>query len=131
MVKFNMPQGLSEETQKFMKDVVKELNARKAISNIDLGALRMLATSYEMYLQSSSLLLAQGPVVIVKGDQAMNPAQNAATKSYSQVMKIMTEYGLTIKSRGNIKAMADEKEDNSPLDAFIAQSTKTKKKEVR
>ena len=129
MVKFTMPEGLSDETQKFMRDVVKELNARKAISNIDLGALRMLATSYEMYLQASSLLLAQGPVVMVKGEQAMNPAQNAATKSYSQVMKIMTEYGLTIKSRGNIKAMADEKEDSSPLDAFIAQSSK--RKEVR
>lgn len=52
MVKFKMPIGLSEETEDFMKDVVKELNKRKAIQSIDLGALRMLATSYEMYLQS-------------------------------------------------------------------------------
>lgn len=31
MVKFIMPQGCSDETQKFMRDVVRELNARKAI----------------------------------------------------------------------------------------------------
>ena len=110
MVKFNMPDGLSDETQKFMRDVVKELNKRKIIQSIDLGALRMLATSYEMYLQATDILLADGPVVMIKYERAANPAQNIATKNYAQVMKIMTEYGLTIKSRGNIKEMKSDKE---------------------
>lgn len=96
MVKFIMPKGCSDETQKFMRDVVRELNARKAIQNIDLGALRMLATSYEMYLQATDILLEEGPVVMIKYEKAANPAQNIATKNYAQVMKIMTEYGLTI-----------------------------------
>ena len=115
MVKFNMPDGLSDETQKFMRDVVKELNKRKIIQSIDLGALRMLATSYEMYLQATDILLADGPVVMIKYERAANPAQNIATKNYAQVMKIMTEYGLTIKSRGNIKEMKSDKEEESPL----------------
>ena len=34
-------------------------------------------------------------------------------------MKIMTEYGLTIKSRGNIKAMKSEDKNDSPLDQFL------------
>lgn len=119
MVKFNMPDGLSDETQKFMRDVVKELNKRKIIQSIDLGALRMLATSYEMYLQATDILLADGPVVMIKYERAANPAQNIATKNYAQVMKIMTEYGLTIKSRGNIKEMKSDKEEESPLDKFI------------
>ena len=110
MVKFNMPDGLSDETQKFMRDVVKELNKSKIIQSIDLGALRMLATSYEMYLQATDILLADGPVVMIKYERAANPAQNIATKNYAQVMKIMTEYGLTIKSRGNIKEMKSDKE---------------------
>ena len=63
MVKFVMPDNLSDETQKFIKDVVKELNARKAIQNIDLGAIRMLATSYEMYMQATDILLKEGPVI--------------------------------------------------------------------
>lgn len=114
-----MPEKLSEETQKFMKDVLKELNARKAIQNIDLGALRMLAISYEMYLQATEILLEEGPVILIKYEKAANPAQNVATKNYAQVMKIMTEYGLTIKSRGNIKAMKSDDKDESPLDQFI------------
>lgn len=80
MVKFNMPDGLSDETQKFMRDVVKELNKRKIIQSIDLGALRMLATSYEMYLQATDILLSDGPVVMIKYERAANPAQNIATK---------------------------------------------------
>ena len=75
MVKFAMPDNLSDETQKFIKDVVKELNARKAIQNIDLGAIRMLATSYEMYLQATEILLEEGPVIQIKYEKAANPAQ--------------------------------------------------------
>ena len=77
------------------------------------------ATSYEMYLQATDILLADGPVVMIKYERAANPAQNIATKNYAQVMKIMTEYGLTIKSRGNIKEMKSDKEEESPLDRFI------------
>ena len=127
MVKFNMPDGLSDETQKFMRDVVKELNKRKIIQSIDLGALRMLATSYEMYLQATDILLADGPVVMIKYERAANPAQNIATKNYAQVMKIMTEYGLTIKSRGNIKEMKSDKEEESPLDRFIKKAPRKKR----
>lgn len=127
MVKFIMPENLSEETQKFMRDVVRELNARKAIQNIDLGALRMLAISYEMYLQATDILLEEGPVVMIKYEKAANPAQNIATKNYAQVMKIMTEYGLTIKSRGNIKAMKTDDKEDSPLDKFIKKGAREKR----
>lgn len=127
MVKFVMPKGCSVETQKFMRDVVKELNARKAIQNIDLGALRMLATSYEMYLQATEIMLQEGPVIKIKYERAANPAQNIATKNYAQVMKIMTEYGLTIKSRGSIKSLKSDKEEDSPLDQFLKKRAREKR----
>ncbi|OAV72574.1 Phage terminase, small subunit [Bacteroidales bacterium Barb6] len=96
MVKFIMPDNLSEETNTFMTDVIKELNKRRVIQNIDLGALRMLATSYETYKRATDAVLKDGAVIEINRTPTLNPAQNAATKSYSQVMKIMTEYGLTI-----------------------------------
>lgn len=127
MVKFTMPNNISDETQKFIKDVVKELNARKAIQNIDLGAIRILAVSYEMFLQATDILLEEGPIVTIKYEKAANPAQNIATKNYAQVMKIMTEYGLTIKSRGNIKAMKSNTEEDSVLDEFLKKGAKGKR----
>lgn len=126
MVKFKMPEKLSEETQDFMRDVVKELNKRKAIQAIDLGALRMLATSYEMYLQATDIMLDEGPIVQIKYEKAANPAQNIATKNYAQVMKIMTEYGLTVKSRSTISTMKTADTESSPLDSFIKGTKKGK-----
>jgi phage terminase small subunit len=63
IVKLREQAGLSEETLEFMKDVMKELNSRKAIRNIDLGSMRMLATSYELYLRATEMLLKDGAVV--------------------------------------------------------------------
>ena len=123
-VKFDMPDKLSDETKKFMTDVVKELNKRKAIQNIDLGALRMLATSYEMYLQATDIMLEEGPIVPIKYEMAANPAQNIATKNYAQVMKIMTEYGLTVKSRSHISAMKDDKTGSSPMEEYFKKKAK-------
>ena len=119
-VKFKIPNGVNEETSVFIRDVLKELNKKKTIQNIDLGALKMLTISYEMYIQSSEILLEEGCIYTNKyGDKIPHPAQTIATKNYGQVMKIMTEYGLTIKSRTSIKTNKDEEGEDSPLDKFF------------
>lgn len=119
-VKFIIPEGISVETGVFMKDIIKELNKKKAIQNIDLGAIKMLCVSYEMYLQASNILLKEGCISKNKyGDVIPHPAQTIATKNYGQVMKIMTEYGLTIKSRASIKSVSDGDKEESPLDKFF------------
>lgn len=120
-VKFKIPNNISDETAKFIKDVLKELNKKDVIQNIDLGALNMLTVSYEMFLQASDALLDDGPVIANKyGDSIPHPAQTVATKNYNQVMKIMTEYGLTIKSRTNIKSIGTDKKEKSPLETFFS-----------
>lgn len=119
-VKFKIPTKVSKETKQFIKDVLKELNSKDAIQDIDLGALNMLTVSYEMYLQASERLLKDGPLIKNKYDDLIpHPAQTIATKNYGQVMKIMTEYGLTIKSRGQIKGVVTEDKDHCPLESFI------------
>lgn len=119
-VKFKIPDNVSNETSKFIKDVLRELNKRNTIQIVDLGALRMLTVSYEMYLQASGILLQDGPIKLNRaGDIVSHPAQTIATKNYAQVMKIMTEYGLTIKSRTQIKTGNPEDKEDSPLDKFF------------
>lgn len=118
-VKFIPPKGLNKETVVFIKSAIKKLNEAKAIEDIDLGAIRMLATSYDMYLRASEILADKGPIISdYRGDPKPNPAASIVSKSYNQVMKIMTEFGLTVKSRSNIREMAAEEEE-SPLVAFI------------
>lgn len=120
-VKYIIPDNVSEETEKFIKDVLRELNKKKAIQNIDLGAINMLTVSYEMYLQASKILLEEGALIRNKyGDVIPHPAQTIATKNYAQIMKIMTEYGLTIKSRTKIKTVASENKVKSPIEQFFS-----------
>lgn len=119
-VKFSIPKNVSKETGAFMKNVIKELNQKNVIQNIDLGAIKMLCVSYEMYLQASEILLDEGCILVNKyGDRIPNPAQTIATKNYAQVIKIMTEYGLTIKSRTSMKSVNDGDKEESPLDKFL------------
>jgi P27 family predicted phage terminase small subunit len=125
-VNFTMKEGLSPETLLFMDDVMKYLNRAKAVNNIDLGALRMLAVSYEMYLRSTIILQNEGPILKYKKRLILNPAQNAANKNYDQVIKIMTEYGLTIKSRSRISTLKDDKtaDTKTPIVQFMKKAAR-------
>lgn len=119
-VKFTIPDNVSKETARLVKDVLKELNKKKSIGNIDLGAINMLCISYEMYLQAAAKLLKEGPVIRNKYDDLIaHPAQNIATKNYAQVMKVMTEYGLTIKSRSQLKVEKQEKKESTPIEEYF------------
>ena len=127
IVKIKFPKGLSASTRRFMKEALLELNGKKAIRNVDEGALVMLATSYEMYLQASEEVMKNGVLTRDKyGESVPNPAQGIATKNHAIAMKIMTEYGLTVKSRSKIDELKEPKADESPLDALITKSIKKK-----
>ena len=116
---FKMPDNVSDETRAFMRNVIRELKQNLTLETIDTGALNMLMTSYEMYLQATDLLLREGPLSMNRyGDTIPNPAQTIATKNYNQVLAIMKEYGLTVKARKNLK-MDVEIEEDSPLEQFL------------
>lgn len=121
---FPIPDNVSSETATFMKAIIRELRAKQKIDVIDSGALNMLMTSYEMYLQATEKLLNEGPVTLSRfGDEVPNPAQTIASKNYNQVLAIMKEYGLTVKSRAKMKDTGSD-EQKSALEEFLASKKK-------
>lgn len=121
---FPMPDTVSDETKLFMRNIIRELKRNLSLEVIDTGALNMLMTSYEMYLQASRELLKDGPLLRNKyGDVIPHPAQTIATKNYNQVLAIMKEYGLTVKARKSLK-IGDDTEGESPLEQFMASKNK-------
>ena len=121
---FPIPGNVSEETAKFMKAIIRELRAKQKLDVLDSGALNMLMTSYEMYLQATEKLLDEGPVTRSRlGDDVPNPAQTIASKNYNQVLAIMKEYGLTVKSRAKMKDTGSD-EQKSALEEFLASKKK-------
>ena len=119
-IKLSLPQNLSIRTKNYMREVVEELEANDAFKATDQAMLVALALSYEVMLKSGKVLVEEGVLKTnIKGEEVSSSAQVTFFKGISSVASIAAEYGLTPKSRGNIKAMQETKEDESPLDKLI------------
>lgn len=116
---FEIPDNVSRETKLYVRSVIRELREKFDLDHIDKGALTMLMTSYEMYLQATNELLKDGPLILNKfGDAIAHPAQTIASKNYRQVLDIMKEYGMTVKSRKTLDVKA-EVDDDSPIAQYL------------
>ena len=119
-IKIEYPSNLSQETRLFMNAVIEKLSGVDSISNCDLGAIRMMMLSYDVYVKASNEVLERGPLVYDKRNRAkINPAVSLTTKKYIEIVTIMKEFGLTVKSREHIKAMTDEVDQDNPLYQFL------------
>lgn len=119
-IKYIPPEWLEDEAKKYIAEVVKDLNQGGNLKKIDLAAINMLAISYSQYIQASRQVSEEGATLInFKRECVKNPAVNIAKDSLSQAMRIITEYGLTLKSRETLPATKSAETDNSPLEDFL------------
>lgn len=119
-IDFKKEKGICDEAKQFIAAVSAKLSDVGAIEECDMGALRMLMVSYDMYVKASRELLEKGPLLYDRhGRPKVNPAATLTKNYYAQVLSFMKEYGLTVKSRERIKSMTPEvDEDNDILKFF-------------
>ncbi len=119
-IKYIPPRWLEEEAKEYISEVVKELNRGGNLKKIDLAAINMLAVSYSQYIQASRQVSEEGATLInFKRECVKNPAVNIAKDSLTQAMRIITEYGLTLKSREALTATKSGDDEGSPLEDFM------------
>ena len=124
-IKYTPPQWLEPEAKEYMAEVVKALNKNKNLQKIDLAAINMLAISYSNYIQASRQIAEEGITIInFKHEPIKHPAVNIAKDALTQAMRIITEYGLTLKSREAIGAVKSTDEKKSPIDDFFNEAKK-------
>ena len=103
-----------------MDSVIGMLNTSNFIEDCDMGALRMLMVSYEMYRKASETLLKDGPIIYDrKGNPSEHPANKITKNYYSQILSYMREFGLTIKSRERIRSLAPSVDEDNPILKFL------------
>lgn len=125
--KFVIPDDIQEEAKLYMEDVCGTLESRGVMEDVDNAALTMLARNYSMFILASKQIEKEGLTVTSdRGNIVAHPAIKIAKDAQTSAMKVMTEFGLTAKSRTKISKMATAEED-SPLEAFV----KNNKIEVR
>ncbi len=122
MVKFKIPKTLKhKETEALMRGIVKILSDTGEIGISDIPQLHRMATAYDIYLTCFEFVSENGLTMKnLKGETVKRPEANLLRESWSQYLEVAKEYGLTKKSKGQIKdGGADKKEDDSPLDLYL------------
>lgn len=124
-IKYTPPEWLETEAKEYIAEVLKALNKDKNLKNIDLAAINMLAISYSTYIQASRQIAEEGITIVnFKHEPVKHPAVNIAKDALTQTMRIVTEYGLTLKSREAIGVIKSTDEKPSPIDKFLNKAKK-------
>lgn len=122
-MEYKMSKGLTHRTRDFMRDVLSQV---EGLEGVDSGALSMLEYNYDMFIRQSDLLKEEDLVIRnVQGNLVANPRVKIVKDAQTQCLAILREFGLTLKSRTNVKAVTKDSEE-SPLETFIKG-----KKEIR
>lgn len=120
-ISFKLPIFIKhKETRKIIGDIVKKLNDRDMLEVEDIPQLHRMATAYDEYLTNTAKVAELGATMEnLKGETVKRPEVNIARECWSQYLELAKEYGLTAKSKGQIKALGAVNEEESPLDVFL------------
>ena len=118
MTEYKIPKDIEKEASEYMNEVLEQLREKGVMENIDTAALTMLARNYSMFIRASRQVEKDGMMITNnKGNLEAHPMIKVAKDAQVQAMKIMVEFGLTIKSRNKLPKM-EKKEEESPLEQF-------------
>ena len=125
---FKVPDSIKhDEARKLITGLVKQLNEKEMLELSDIPQLHRMATAYDMYLSCVDVLSQQGLTMKnLKGEMVKRPEANLLKESWSQYLELAKEYGLTAKSKGQIKAMNAGDNEESPLETYLKGKKETR-----
>lgn len=117
--KIVLPEGLKEETYQFIESVQKEMKKIDKPIDTDNYILRLLANSYNTFLECEEQARTIGLFQNVNGTWKNAPWCEVSRKMKAQTIDILDRLGLTLKQRTKMKDNVKEEEVESPLMSFI------------
>ena len=120
MENFTIPENLEPEARAYIESVLQMLEDNGIIDKVDDAALQMLAYNYSTFIKASKIVEKEGLTVTSdRGNIAEHPAVKIGRDAQTSALKVMTEFGLTAKSRSKLPKLSNSGEDESPLESFI------------
>jgi len=110
------PKHLAPAAKKEWKRISKDLERIGLLTTIDMAALAGYCQAWARWLDAEVLLKEVGPVL--KSNNGMyyqNPVLAVANKAMEQMLKFLTEFGMTPSSRTRIKVNPDRDNDGDDL----------------
>ena len=119
MAKLELQDGLRPETISFIDCVVRELK-KNGQTKVDSYILRLLASSFNTFLQCEELTIKEGLYQTVQASNKLQPWVETGRKMRAQTLDILDKLNLTPKARVKVEKNRTDDEANSPLLTFLA-----------
>ena len=117
--RIDLPDGLRDLTYKFIKGVIDKFARENKLDALDGMTFYLLAQWFNVVLECSEKIDEQGITITTsRGALQLNPYCTERKTAQSHINTLLKELGLTLGSRGKIKAVSTMTED-SPLAQFI------------
>lgn len=110
-----LPSNLLPETVEYIKKVNDTLSENK--KEVDDAALTMLAIDYDIIMRSYKEMTDNNVQILASSGYA-NQYLGVIQRFQNVTIRIMKEFGLTVKSRDGIKLFSQEDDDEDPLANF-------------
>lgn len=125
---FKLPETIKyKDARKIITNLVKQLNDRDMLELADIPQLHRMATAYDAYLACVDVLATKGMTMMnLKGETVKRPEANLLKENWSQYLELAKEYGLTAKSKGQIKALNAGDSEESPLESYLKSKKETR-----
>lgn len=115
------PDWLIDEARKEFGRVAEILLRTRVLTEADHNALALYAYEFGEWRKAEKALKREGRVLTgEKGGKYLNPRQGLANTHFKNMVKLMTEFGLTPASRTRIEAQPAETENTSLADKLFA-----------
>lgn len=127
MEKYSISRTIDSKAQKWMKEIVQQLEEAGTLKDVNTSTLDMLALTYDRYIKANSQVDLEGQTITTRYDGIKpHPLIKVAKESLTQCMQILSECGLTVKSKNKLKKVDTNKEEDSPLEQFIKGQKETR-----
>jgi len=110
------PGHLSKDAKKYWKETFKLLASVGVLTEMDGDALTIYSQVKEKWVIATNHLRENGLVIKApSGFPVQSPWLQIANKSYDQMVKLLSEFGMVPSSRTRVKVEFPEREDDDPM----------------
>lgn len=128
-IKINLPKDYHTATKRSIKTILDHLNQSGAVRDIDELAIRMLASNLNIFFKADEELTKSNLTHKKNGGGIeANSLLKIKNDAHIQAFKVMQDFGLTLRSRGKIKAVSVEVEEETGIALLAKQRIKERSK---
>lgn len=118
-----LPDNLRPQADKYIKNVIDELEKEDKLKTIDTATYYMLAGSFNTYLIAKEEEDKKGiTTVSPTGLISIAPWTKIAKDSLTATLRLLQDTGLTLSSRAKLKIVSSDGGEESMLSKFMSQN---------